>query len=57
MSSDKWYPKHMVSKFSPDRYDYEWNEDYTEFKPIELKYWDDSSYKDYQGKSCDWDDE
>ncbi len=50
---NRWYPKHMVTEFDQNHYDFEWNEDYTMFRALELPYWDDASYITYQGDRDD----
>lgn len=39
-------------RLDPVRYDFRWNEDFTECTAVELTWWDDSSYAAYQ---CDHD--
>lgn len=51
-----WHPKSMVEQFSPQRNEFHWNANYTKFKPIPLRWWDDSSYARYQsGDDRDYD--
>ena len=37
-------------QLDPGRYDFLWNDDYTEVTAIALTWWDEKSYADYQ---CD----
>jgi len=34
--------------FSPYRHEFRWNDDFTAYYPIVLKWWDDASYLAYQ---------
>ncbi len=34
--------------FNPMRHDFRWNDDFTAFRPVALKWWDDASYMAYQ---------
>jgi hypothetical protein len=49
-----WYPKSMVKQFSPQRNDFHWNANFTKFKPMPLRWWDDSSYARYQSDDGDY---
>lgn len=44
-----WYPVADLENFNPDRFDFRWNADYTEFCPVRLRWWDDASYAAWQG--------
>lgn len=38
--------------FSPRTNDFAWNDDFTAFKALPLKWWDDASYIAYQTRDC-----
>ncbi len=38
----------QVSMWNPIRYDFYWNHDYTAFRPVLVRWWDDESYIAYQ---------
>jgi hypothetical protein len=46
----KWFEEQESKEFNPDRVDFIWNEDFTKFRAIPLKWWNDASYIVYQ---CD----
>ncbi len=41
-------PSSAARLFNPARFDFRWNDDYTAFRPIRLRWWDDASYARYQ---------
>ena len=43
-----WMPRSKAKDYNPNRYDFEWNKDYTKFRARPLKWWDDASYARYQ---------
>lgn len=48
-----WYPARMINEFNPDRFEFRWNEDYTEFQLVPVRWWDDLSYIRYQSEDLD----
>jgi len=34
--------------FNPERFDFAWNADFSAYRPLRLKWWDDASYIAYQ---------
>jgi hypothetical protein len=44
----EWYPASKAHEYSPECFDFRWNEDYTMFRPIRLLWWDEASYIAYQ---------
>lgn len=45
---DYWLNADEVEGYDPNTYDFIWNEDYTKFKPVKLRWNDESSYRRYQ---------
>jgi len=43
-----WLPASECEKFSPDAYQHVWNEDYSMFRAVPLRWTDDASYAAYQ---------
>jgi len=54
--SDYCYPQARVLElqtqaavlYSPARYDFVWNDDFSAFRPVRLLWWDEASYLAYQ---------
>ena len=42
-------PTQASRLFNPVRHDFSWNKDFTAFRPLALRWWDDASYAAYQG--------
>lgn len=36
-------------EFPPDRFDFFWNDDFSEVEVVQLAWWDDASYREWQG--------
>lgn len=53
---NEWHPASEVENYNPLRYQFVWNEDYSLFQAIPLRWWDDSSYIRYQGDNWDTED-
>ena len=49
----EWLPKERIEEYDFNKYDFEWNEDYTMFRPIRLKWWCDFSYMLYQSSDIE----
>lgn len=42
-----------VEMYNPRRHDFVWNADFTAFRAVQLRWWDDASYIAYQcGEDC-----
>lgn len=52
LRKEGWLPASQAKEYSPDRYDFEWNANYSMFRPRKLLWWDDASYQRYQSE--DW---
>jgi hypothetical protein len=50
-----WMPAVYAEQFNPERFDFVWNYDYTLFRALPLRWWDDASYARYQSDVEDWD--
>ncbi len=48
-----WFSAEAVEQYDPNRYDFDWNDDFTAFRPLALTWWDDASYLDYQSRCGD----
>jgi len=48
MSDTKWRPVSELESFTSERFDFVWNDDYTMFQAVPLKWYDDASYARYQ---------
>lgn len=54
MAQSDWLPAERRFEFDPDRFDFEWNEDYSMFRPHRLAWHDEASYLKYQaGQTCE----
>lgn len=41
-------PSSAARLFNPQRTEFRWNDDFTAYRPIALRWWDDASYARYQ---------
>lgn len=41
-------PIRNVTLYNPKRHDFRWNDDYTAFRPVSCRWWDDASYIAWQ---------
>jgi len=56
MTNNQWLPADQAERYNPGRYDFVWNDDYTMFRAVPLRWWDDASYARYQSDSQWWEE-
>lgn len=43
-------PSQASRLYNPSRTEFAWNQDFTAFRPVPLRWWDDASYVAYQSR-------
>lgn len=49
----RWCDESEIESYSPDMYDFVFNDDYSKFIPLKLRWYDDLSYIAYQCNDLD----
>jgi len=50
-----WLPASEAENFSPDLFQHIWNDDYSMFRALPLRWTDDASYASFQAADCSTD--